>query len=304
MTTDLIGDVHGHASRLELLLQKLGYRKSDGVYTHPERLAVFLGDYIDRGPEIAETLHIVRSMVEAGSAVALMGNHEYNALCFHYENPEGGHLRKHSIKNFMQHHQTLAQFHNRQKEYEMYLEWFMSLPLYYETDTFRAVHACWDHNSISYIRAYLPDSRLSDAAIREAAREGSLLFDAVEKILKGPEISMPPGQTLTDKDGTIRSEIRIKWWEDPATSTYKSISVIPLDNLPDEALDPEQHNLSGYYKPEEKTVFFGHYWLKGTPVPYRHNVCCLDWSVAKGGQLVACSLKGEKMVSSQNLVSV
>lgn len=44
---------------------------------------IFLGDFIDRGPKIRETLQIVRAMVDAGTALAVMGNHEYNAICFH-----------------------------------------------------------------------------------------------------------------------------------------------------------------------------------------------------------------------------
>lgn len=61
--TDLIGDVHGHADKLEALLQKLGYTKQRNYYAHPERKVVFVGDYIDRGPKIPETLEIVKSMV-------------------------------------------------------------------------------------------------------------------------------------------------------------------------------------------------------------------------------------------------
>ena len=41
---DFIGDIHGHADELEALLQKLGYSKSAGVYQHPERKALFIGD--------------------------------------------------------------------------------------------------------------------------------------------------------------------------------------------------------------------------------------------------------------------
>ena len=77
---DLIGDIHGHAEELAALLEMLGYRKSAGVYRHPERQAIFFGDFIDRGPRIRETLEIVRTMVEHGSALAVMGNHEWNAL--------------------------------------------------------------------------------------------------------------------------------------------------------------------------------------------------------------------------------
>lgn len=63
-------------------------------------------------------------MVDSDNAIALMGNHEYNALCFHFQETQGGHLRKHLIKNVIQHYETLKQFQNRQEEYEEYLEWF------------------------------------------------------------------------------------------------------------------------------------------------------------------------------------
>lgn len=101
-------------------------------------------------------------MVDNGSAIALMGNHEYNALCFHFQKTDGGHLRKHLIKNIIQHYETLKQFQNRQKEYEEYLDWFKKLPLFYETEQFRAVHACWDENTIDFLKTKLIDNRLTD----------------------------------------------------------------------------------------------------------------------------------------------
>jgi hypothetical protein len=113
---DIIGDIHGYAGHLKALLKKLSYAESNGAFRHPERRVLFVGDYIDRGPEIPETLRIVRNMVDGGNAIALMGNHEFNAICFHQKHPEGGHLRPHSIKNFQQHHQTLLQFKHDQRE--------------------------------------------------------------------------------------------------------------------------------------------------------------------------------------------
>ncbi|MSR33789.1 MAG: metallophosphoesterase [Phycisphaerales bacterium] len=79
---DVIGDVHGHADELEDLLQLLGYAKKSGVYRHATRTAIFLGDWIDRGPKIRQTLEVVRAMVEAKSARAVIGNHEWNALAW------------------------------------------------------------------------------------------------------------------------------------------------------------------------------------------------------------------------------
>lgn len=70
---DIIGDIHGCASELETLLGKLGY--VDGA--HPQgRTAVFVGDLVDRGPDTPGVLRRVMSMVAAGDALCVPGNHE------------------------------------------------------------------------------------------------------------------------------------------------------------------------------------------------------------------------------------
>ena len=58
-------------------------------YPRDERTVVFLGDYVDRGPQIRETLNLVRAMRDSGSAITLMGNHEFNMLSFWYKNGDG-----------------------------------------------------------------------------------------------------------------------------------------------------------------------------------------------------------------------
>jgi len=302
--TDIIGDIHGHADKLEELLLKLGYEKNNGVYSHSDRNVLFIGDYIDRGPKIRETLQLVKAMVDNGSAIALMGNHEYNALCFHYQESEGGHLRKHLIKNIIQHYETLKQFQNRQDEYESYLEWFTTLPLYYETDQFRAVHACWDDRSIQFLKSHLVNDRLTDNLLRLSVKRGTPLHTAVNITLKGKEMQMPEGLIFEDKDGTERTAMRIRWWEDPTKATYKGISVLSLTLLPEEPIDFTLLKNLDYYGPKEKMVFFGHYWLKGKPTPYRDNVCCLDYSVARAGHLVAYQLDDEKTVVAEKMLAV
>jgi protein phosphatase len=75
---DLIGDVHGCAHELDLLLQKLGYQlQADGDAVHPDsRTAVFVGDLVDRGPDSPGVLRRVMAMVRAGHALCVAGNHE------------------------------------------------------------------------------------------------------------------------------------------------------------------------------------------------------------------------------------
>jgi len=301
---DFIGDIHGHADELEELLLMLGYTKINGAYAHPERKVLFVGDYIDNGPKIREALQIVKAMVDNENAIALMGNHEYNALCFHFQETEGGHLRKHIIKNIVQHYETLRQFQNKQSEYEDYLGWFKSLPLYYETDKFKAVHACWDNNNIEYLRKTLANNRLTDELIYQSVKEGTGLNEAIDQTLKGKKMRMPDGLFFTDKDGTKRTEIRIKWWEDPTTTSYKSISVEPIDNLPEKAVEISEFKSLDFYREKDKIVFFGHYWLKGEPFLYKDNICCLDYSIAKGGKLVAYRLNGETILDCKNLTYV
>lgn len=300
--TTLIADIHGHASKLHQLLTKLNFEQKNGAYKHPDNeKVIFVGDYIDRGPEIKDTLHIVRSMVDAGSAIALMGNHEYNALCFHFQESEGGHLRKHLIKNIIQHYETLKQFQNREKEYEEYLDWFKTLPLFYETDEFRVVHACWDQKNINYLRKELVNDCLNDELIYRSVIKDSPLYKAIDQTLKGKEMRLPNGKTFDDKDGNIRHNIRIRWWENPAKSTVKSISVIHEDYLPDISLEKP---FDPYYDESQKPVFFGHYWLRGKPFLFKANVCCLDFSVAKGGPLVGYRMTEPGLLSEENFVFV
>ena len=301
---DIIGDIHGYACKLEELLQKLGYSKKGQVYSHPERKVLFIGDYIDRGPQIRDTLEIVKAMVDSGSAIALMGNHEYNALCFHFESKDGGHLRKHKIKNIIQHYETLKQFQNKQSEYEEYLYWFKTLPIFFENDNFRAVHACWENNSIEYLRNKLVNIRLTDDLIYESVKKDTRFYSSIDTTLKGIEMNMPEGLFFTDKDGTKRSKIRIKWWEDPTMMTYNSISVVPIDSLPKEKIDFSNFDSYNFYSKNEKPVFFGHYWLDGMPSILKDNVCCLDYSVAKEGKLVAYRYNGESVLDNRNLIYV
>ena len=294
---DIIGDVHGHAETLIQLLIKMGYHAKDHVWQHPERKVIFVGDYIDRGPSIRETLYVVKGMVEAGSALAIMGNHEYNALAFHYHNPYGGHIRKHSHKNILQHFETIKQFQGYEEEWNDYLSWFANLPVFLEIDGIRVVHASWDDAHVEYLKTI--EWPLTKEILLVAHKKGTDTWKAFDEMLKGKEIRLPDGLGFEDKDGNIRSEARIRWWmnteqvrlEDYLFNTPETIRHQPIP------LELQQKG----YSSDAPPVFFGHYWLKPNNGPQlmASNVCCLDYSVAKGGILVAYRHTiGEKLSSA------
>ena len=80
---DIIGDVHGCALELERLLKRLGYRRASPrtAFRHPRgRRAVFVGDLVDRGPQVVRAARTVMRMAAAGTALCVPGNHEMELL--------------------------------------------------------------------------------------------------------------------------------------------------------------------------------------------------------------------------------
>ncbi|MFO0894220.1 MAG: metallophosphoesterase [Phycisphaerales bacterium] len=304
---DLIGDIHGHAGELETLLARLGYRRSNGTWRHPERTAIFTGDFIDRGPRIAETLRLVRGMVESGAARAILGNHEMNALAFATPAEEGGavHCRPHTEKTIRQHAETLRQL--RPAELEEALEWFRGLPLWLDLGPLRVVHACWDEESIRLLRGVVEGRRLDASLVRALHREDSPACTAMETLLKGPEIPLPEGVTLRDGEGNVRRLIRTRWWESPRSWSYADLSMTGSTAAPPLEVPAERRRPWPGYPEDAPPVFVGHYWMPGerdAPWLLAPNVACLDWSVARGGQLVAYRWEGERRLDPARFVSV
>jgi len=295
---DVIGDIHGHTDALERLLRQLGYSKHHGVYRHPDRQAVFLGDFIDRGPKIRETLEIVRSMIDSGAALAVMGNHELNALAFHTPDPDkpGFHLRPQDEKNSNQHAETMRQI--PAGELAGWLQWFRSLPLWLDLDGLRVVHACWDDSRMATL-----EGPITDEFLRAACSPRGRLFKPVEAILKGKEATLPTGITFRDKDGHERVSTRLKWYEHPKGHTYRTYAMEsePIDS--DAPLPEEVFAAAVPYPEDAKPVFVGHYWMQGPrPELLRRNIACVDWSVAKGGFLCAYRWDGERALDAGKFV--
>lgn len=293
---DIIGDIHGHADELKHLLGKIGYELKNGSYSHPDnRTVIFVGDYIDRGPKIRETLHLVKAMCDSGRAKAIMGNHEFNAICYHTPAKTGGYLRSHSHKNQKQHSETLRAFAGREDEWAMYLEWFRILPLYLDLEPLRAVHACWDQRHINWLKNNYSD--MTPAFLQAAADKSTEAYTVIDEQLKGKEKQLPDGLSFLDKDGHKRTECRIKWWIKPKNrNEYRDIYL----GCPDEIVHSKIDTSDFVYRyDDDKPVFFGHYWLRGRPALNGSQAVCLDYSVAKGGKLVAYRWNGPKLANSR-----
>jgi Calcineurin-like phosphoesterase len=321
---DIIGDVHGHAEPLELLLQTLGYQNPKGCWKHNERTAIFVGDLIDRGPENLRTLEIVKKMVDNSSAQITMGNHEYNALCFHTSNGNGRFLRPHSKKNINQHKEVLDEIESKgsksKNQWQIYLEWFRQMPLFLELEGLRVVHACWDSKSIDYLKRKLPTepkgfkNSLSDSFLAKSVQYGTSAFKAIETILKGKEVRLPffhPG--ILDRDNNRRKHIRLQWWLSQEQlqnlKTYDQVARV------DGQIRKKLSGLKIPYAVKRKIrkhirqldnipTFIGHYWFNGDPRLLTDTIISLDYSVARGGPLTCYRWDGESTLDKNKFVTV
>lgn len=294
---DVIGDVHGHADKLTAVLTAMDYEDTNGTWAHPDgRMAVFVGDLVDRGPGQVECYRIARSMVEAGSALVTAGNHEFNAVAFHAG------LRPDTTKNRAQHGAFLEQVGERSDTHDEIVDWFRTLPLWLDLGELRVVHACWDPASMD---ALGDAPTLSSELVEAASAEGTAEHDAIEILLKGPEIAVDPA--YLDPSGHPRRHARFRWWSDDAdhldtaalipggTTTVDGQPYPPRDHVPiDPPVDPYT---------DTTPVIYGHYWQTDRPTVSGPHTACVDYSAGRDGPLVAYRWRGERELIDANFVS-
>lgn len=309
---DIIGDVHGCGTKLELLLAELGYQRDEaGVYRHPERTAVFVGDLIDRGKEQLKVLQVVKGMVDAGTAKIVMGNHEFNAIAWATENPDTGKpLREHNEHNHSQHEEFLEQLSAEEQAY--WVEWFKTLPLWLDLGGIRVVHACWHEKSMAEVEAYTGSNMLTTADhYAQAALKNGVLYDAIETLLKGPEISLIDHGMPAYYDHEAqkpREKARLRWWA--RVSTLPEAAVLSRVKLADKTDYPqcERREIDASYLEYAYhgtvPLFYGHYWRE-----WEHDLdewttytACVDFSATRGGTLVAYRWSGEPEIHWSNYV--
>ena len=138
-----IGDVHGDADTLELLIEKLNLDSLDRI--------VLLGDLIDRGPKSCKVIEIARTNSQIFS---VLGNHEDMMLAnfdpVDFESPSieqrtwmynGGRATIESyINEFTDSNGNLDRYRLKKRGAQD-LAWLDSLPHHIVLDEFRLVHA-------------------------------------------------------------------------------------------------------------------------------------------------------------------
>ncbi|MDA0856687.1 MAG: hypothetical protein O2900_12005, partial [Proteobacteria bacterium] len=153
-------------------------------------------------------------------AIALMGNHEFNAICYHTLSSSGNdYLRPHIDKNTNQHESFLREYQTDSVELEETISWFRSLPIWWEDPDVRAIHACWYEPA----REFLLDHGLTDPQgqiitddcevfVEEHDSDDQMNpFRALEILIKGPEMVLGK-EAYTDNQGYKRKHGRLKWW--------------------------------------------------------------------------------------------
>lgn len=241
-------------------------------------------------------------MIDRHAALAVMGNHEFNAIAYHTKVPgTDNYFREHTDKNRGQHEETLNQL--APEELSEFIEWFRTLPVAIDLDGLRVVHASWDREAIDIINEGLAQyGGFSAEFLREATNNDrpTKLFQAVEDVLKGKEADLPSGMHFFDKDDHKRHRVRIRWYESPEGKTIRDYALPSEKHVPTDLI-PAGSMTTKPYPRTDPPVFFGHYWLEETrPSILAANVACLDYSVAKGGFLCAYCWSGEQELSNDN----
>jgi hypothetical protein len=314
---DIIGDIHGEYQALLQLLQHLGY---DEHGQHPaQRTIVFVGDFCDRGPDSPAVLALVERLVEAGRAVAVLGNHEMNLLL---DDPKDG-----SGWYFDQRHETdqtrYAPFKRiADIEKANTVAFLSSLPIAMERQDLRIVHAAWISEHIETVRSLSASDFLArydqwdNAAKAQAkaieplkhAEQEAWPFSLEDRTAEPPFLHahadydsvrqmMNPLKVLTSgverkgrapfyASGKWRFAERVQWWNEyvdaiPVVVGHYWRRFKPIDRLAIGKGDPD------LFDGVEPDAWHGK----------RHNVFCVDfsvggrWSARKGGKAVESDFK-------------
>ncbi len=299
---DIIGDVHGHHILLQKLLLKLGYTLVNGIWTHAYRTAVFVGDFINRGPNSRGVIQIIRDMVNAGTALAILGNHEVNAILYFTKDDEGQPLRVPGNNNSKLLYKFGREYNGNKEALKKDIKWLRTLPLFLRLNGIRVVHAYWSNGHTQLLSSLYSSGKLRKSILKSMVSEETPLSRAFFETLKGIELEMPKDLIIKDSQNVRRDNFRVKWWTKPKGKTFKKLSYGNKFELPDYTVPSELISKYEVYSKQAPLVFIGHYCMGRGPLLPAANVCCVDACVTGSGRLAAYRYSGETELDEANFV--
>ena len=214
---DIVGDVHGEIDTLRSLLGHLGYSR-DGEHPQGRRL-VFVGDLTDRGPDSPAVVDLVASLIDAGRAQCVLGNHDLNILLDHRK-PENKWFW--GEEYFDANGQIAPQVLATTAIQERVLSFFRSLPIALERNDLRVIHACWNGEMVVEAREASNVVSLYEHHHERIERElANLNLDKTDRDLQHQNRN--PIKLLTSgpeersakpfmAGGKVKNEQRVIWW--------------------------------------------------------------------------------------------
>lgn len=299
---DIIGDVHGYAYELQLLLKQMDYENINGVWFHPKRKAIFVGDFTCRGPQTRETINIVKQMVEYGSGMAILGNHEMNVIGHFTKNYDNTPFKPATGSNKKLMDKIKAEYMYEKDKLKADVKWLRRLPFALDLGPVRIVHAYWNNSHIELIKNTLTKGKLTKKILYKVFSPETAISKAIRQTTRGIEINMPHDLIIKDQKNIRRTGFRVRWWEEPYGKTFRQLGYGNKFILPDYTVPPEIIENFEIYPSDAPPVFVGHYCVPSTQMMAASNVCCVDNCLANEGQLAAYRWNGENHIKMTNFV--
>ncbi len=299
---DIIGDIHGRAAELKMLLNRLGYTEHYGCFRHPRRQAAFVGDFVDRGPDVGGALQIVKRMTDEGAAQAVIGNHDYNLLCWYKPHPieEGKFLRDRTNEKYRKQQARSIEFFDAKPELqELYFGWLLDLPLILDLGGARVIHACWNEKKMAGLNGA---RTLTEVGFGSFERKQNTKGDALAILLCGHEMTLPGEIRREDNKGCVRNEMRVKWWLNQPGATLADLALSMSDPVPGSPVAANEIAKLPGYADSAPPLFIGHYGFRSPPGLMRHNIACVDYASPGGSPIGAYRWDGEQILSEKKFI--